>query len=68
MSPVPPRAWRGAELLVLSDQEELLAQARTPLPMPAVPELLSPIVGIVVALSGLFALGTLFPGLLGNAL
>lgn len=40
---------RGAELLVLSDQQELLDRARTPLPMPAAPELLTPLVGIVVA-------------------
>jgi glucosamine--fructose-6-phosphate aminotransferase (isomerizing) len=40
---------RGAEMLVLSDQEELLARAKTPLPMPAAPEFLSPLVGIVVA-------------------
>ncbi len=40
---------RGAELLVLSDREDLLARAETPLPMPAAPELLTPLVGIVVA-------------------
>ncbi len=40
---------RGGELVVLSDDAQLLAQARTALPLPAVPELLSPLVGIVVA-------------------
>lgn len=40
---------RDAELIVISDNPGLLARARTPLPMPAVPELLSPLVGIVVA-------------------
>jgi glutamine---fructose-6-phosphate transaminase (isomerizing) len=40
---------RKAEMLILSDQEELLRRARTPLPMPTTPELLSPLVGIVVA-------------------
>jgi glucosamine--fructose-6-phosphate aminotransferase (isomerizing) len=39
---------RGAELLIVSDQEEILARATTPLPMPSVPELLSPLVAIVV--------------------
>lgn len=39
---------RGAELLIVSDQEEMLSRATTPLPMPPVPELLSPLVGIVV--------------------
>jgi len=39
---------RGAELLVISDQEELLAEATTPLPLPAgVPEWLSPLVSVV---------------------
>ncbi len=39
---------RGAELLVISDQEALLAQAVTPLPLPAgLPEWLSPLVAIV---------------------
>ena len=40
---------RGAEMLILSDQEELLRRAVTPLPMPAASEFLSPLVGIVVA-------------------
>lgn len=40
---------RGGELLVLSDDEGLLAQAQTALPMPKVPEFLSPLVGIVSA-------------------
>jgi glucosamine--fructose-6-phosphate aminotransferase (isomerizing) len=40
---------RGAELIVLSDRPELLDRAETPLPMPETPELLSPLVGIVVA-------------------
>jgi glucosamine--fructose-6-phosphate aminotransferase (isomerizing) len=40
---------RNAETLVLSDDPELLGQATTPLPMPECPELLSPLVGIVVA-------------------
>lgn len=40
---------REAELLVISDDPALLARARTPLPMPTVPEYLSPLVGIVVA-------------------
>jgi glutamine---fructose-6-phosphate transaminase (isomerizing) len=40
---------RGAELLIVSDREDLLARATTPLPMPSVPELLSPLVAIVVA-------------------
>jgi len=39
---------RDAELIVVSDQEELLSRATTPLPMPTVPEFLSPIVAIVV--------------------
>lgn len=39
---------RGAELLVISDQEEILSLATTPLPMPSVPEFLSPLVAIVV--------------------
>ncbi len=39
---------RGAELIAISDREELLAEAVTPLSMPAgVPEWLSPIVAIV---------------------
>lgn len=39
---------RGAELLVISDQRDLLAEATTPLPLPAgVPEWLSPIVAVV---------------------
>lgn len=40
---------RGGETVVLSDIPELLAGATTPLPMPAVPELLSPLVAAVVA-------------------
>ncbi len=40
---------RGGELLILSDQQALLDQAQTALPMPPVPELLSPLVGIVSA-------------------
>jgi len=39
---------RGAELLIISDQEEILSLATTPLPMPSVPEFLSPLVAIVV--------------------
>jgi glutamine---fructose-6-phosphate transaminase (isomerizing) len=42
-------AKREAEMLVLSDRKELLDRAVTPLPMPAAPELLTPLVGIVVA-------------------
>ncbi len=39
---------RGAELLVISDQDALLAEAVTPLPLPGgVPEWLSPLVAIV---------------------
>jgi glucosamine--fructose-6-phosphate aminotransferase (isomerizing) len=39
---------RGAELLVISDQEALLAEAVTPLPLPIdVPEWLSPLVAVV---------------------
>lgn len=39
---------RGAELLVISDQEALLREAVTPLPLPAgVPEWLSPLVAVV---------------------
>jgi glucosamine--fructose-6-phosphate aminotransferase (isomerizing) len=39
---------RGAELLVISDRQDLLAQAVTPLPLPeGVPEWLSPIVAVV---------------------
>lgn len=39
---------RGAELLVISDQDTLLAEAVTPLPLPAgVPEWLSPLVAVV---------------------
>ncbi len=46
---------RGAELLVISDREEMLAEAITPLPLPAgVPEWLSPI--LAVAPGQLFAL------------
>lgn len=40
---------RGAELLVLSNREDLLAAATTPLPIPQVPEMISPLVGIVAA-------------------
>jgi glutamine---fructose-6-phosphate transaminase (isomerizing) len=41
---------RGAELLIISDREELLARAHCPLPMPpGVPELLTPLVGVVAA-------------------
>lgn len=40
---------RGAEMLILSDRRDLLERARTPMPMPEVPELLSPIVAIVLA-------------------
>lgn len=39
---------RGAELLIISDRQELLAEAVTPLPLPAgVPEWLSPLVAVV---------------------
>jgi glutamine---fructose-6-phosphate transaminase (isomerizing) len=39
---------RGAEVLAISDREELLAEAVTPLPLPGgVPEWLSPIVAVV---------------------
>jgi glucosamine--fructose-6-phosphate aminotransferase (isomerizing) len=38
---------RGAELVVISDEDEALALARTPLRLPAVPEWLSPLVSIV---------------------
>jgi glucosamine--fructose-6-phosphate aminotransferase (isomerizing) len=39
---------RGSELLVISDQESLLAEAVSPLPLPSgVPEWLSPLVAIV---------------------
>lgn len=39
---------RGAELLVVSDQQELLQEAITPLPLPeGVPEWLSPLVAVV---------------------
>lgn len=39
---------RGAELLIISDRQDLLAEAVTPLPLPeSVPEWLSPIVAIV---------------------
>jgi len=43
---------RGAELLVLSDRRELLERATAPLPLPVgrpIPELLTPLVGIVPA-------------------
>lgn len=39
---------RGAELLIISDRQDLLAEAVTPLPLPeGVPEWLSPIVAVV---------------------
>jgi glucosamine--fructose-6-phosphate aminotransferase (isomerizing) len=39
---------RGAELLIISDRDDLLAEAVTPLPLPAgVPEWLSPLVAVV---------------------
>ena len=39
---------RGAELLIISDEEDLLAEAVTPLPLPTgVPEWLSPLVAVV---------------------
>lgn len=39
---------RGAELMVISDREELLAEAVTPLPLPeGVPEWVSPLVAVV---------------------
>ncbi|MGQ9600260.1 MAG: SIS domain-containing protein [Anaerolineae bacterium] len=39
---------RGAELLIISDQQELLSEAVTPFPLPAdVPEWLSPIIAVV---------------------
>ncbi|MGA9350062.1 MAG: SIS domain-containing protein [Anaerolineae bacterium] len=39
---------RGAELLIISDRQDLLAEAVTPMPLPeGVPEWLSPIVAIV---------------------
>jgi glucosamine--fructose-6-phosphate aminotransferase (isomerizing) len=39
---------RGAELLIISDQQDLLAEAVTPMPLPqGVPEWLSPIVAVV---------------------
>ena len=39
---------RGAELLVISERQELLAEAVTPLPLPGpVPEWLSPIVAVI---------------------
>lgn len=40
---------RGAELLVLSNRSDLLSRATTALAIPEVPELVSPIVGIVAA-------------------
>ena len=39
---------RDGELIVISDREDLLARAKTALPMPTVPEFLSPLVAIVV--------------------
>lgn len=38
---------REAELIVISNREDALALAQTPLPIPAVPEWLSPIVAVV---------------------
>jgi glucosamine--fructose-6-phosphate aminotransferase (isomerizing) len=38
---------RGAELLVVSDRSELTAQAHTPLPIPRLPEWLSPMTAVV---------------------
>jgi len=39
---------RGAELLIISDRQDLLAEAITPLPLPeGVPEWLSPIVAVI---------------------
>jgi len=39
---------RGAELIIISDQQDLLAEAVTPLPLPeGVPEWLSPMVAVV---------------------
>ncbi len=39
---------RGAELLIISDRQDLLGEAVTPLPLPAgVPEWLSPIVAVI---------------------
>lgn len=39
---------RGAELLIISDRQDLLAEATTPLPLPdGVPEWLSPLVAVV---------------------
>ncbi len=38
---------RQAELMVISNNEEVLALARTPLPIPRVPEWLSPIVAVI---------------------
>ncbi|MDH4137904.1 MAG: SIS domain-containing protein [Anaerolineae bacterium] len=39
---------RGAELLIISDRQDLLAEAVTPLPLPeGVPEWLSPIVAVI---------------------
>ena len=39
---------RGAECIVISDRQDLLAEAVTPLPMPkGLPEWLSPIVAVV---------------------
>ncbi len=46
-------AERGAELIVISDDESMLSLARTPLPIPSVPELLTPIISIIA--SQLFA-------------
>lgn len=41
-------ASRGAELLIISDQKDLLAEAKTPLSLPAdLPEWLSPLVAVV---------------------
>jgi len=39
---------RGAELLIISDRQDLLAEAVTPLPLPeGVPEWLSPIMAVI---------------------
>ncbi len=39
---------REAELLIVADDRSILDRATTPLPMPSVPELLSPLVAVVV--------------------
>lgn len=39
---------RGAELMIISDQEQLLAEANLPLPIPSgIPELLTPLVTVI---------------------